>query len=696
MDYIELFKCLHSSGSCDREPIYKAVLLLTIIDMYENNFIEKNEIIYDEMLKNKFIASWEKLLPEEQMAIPSAYLPYWHLYNEDFWHIVPIRGKEDVLSVMRDERIKPSESKILDSVKYAEFDEDLYFLMTLPSSRSELKKTLLESYTKLSRDKIERFVNQVTCTIDYSIEAIKTYKELSRASSQHDCKVISAETRYNRLSDVLTENLKNAVDKQFNNYIQSYRFESSIILDICDSSNVLLDIISDPDQIRNKVQESFACTFVRFLKDLKISLLSEEKADILVEKIESSIEKLSQITMNGNESKFTDEELFDEDELLEEMEEEESKTGGNANSTADSRNNTSDDTDDDKRQRTIKVEKYHPVEYYVENTPKGGVIYDLSGKKLYSDDGLLKVIRGRLYRFNYKPMCLTVKGLEKTDNGWIKGGKLLVPYSSSKLYRRISVDTFIDEIEDFIERDSYVENKINLNGSWYNFDGDELKGYIPESVYQGMIESSDGEIDIKDFNSVTSLSPSRLEALSDVADSPYDYLFMLSILSLFESSEHSLNISLDELACMMIANAWEIFYKNESLCKKDIQIAECISLLIEESKEYMEQELNEESSRDEVFDAIKDYPIAGDLEDTVDDLINSAPYTILKIWSGDKSNYEIVKDSVNLNRSCLYEIHNKPFETSIVINNKWISILAEDNEMLQEYFKAKFIKSYDI
>ena len=38
--------------------------------------------------------------------------------------------------------MKPSEAKLNDSVRCAELDEDLYFLMTLQSGRSSLKRGL--------------------------------------------------------------------------------------------------------------------------------------------------------------------------------------------------------------------------------------------------------------------------------------------------------------------------------------------------------------------------------------------------------------------------------------------------------------------------------------------------------------------------------------------------------------------------
>lgn len=56
------------------------------------------------------------------------------MQNEDFWHLVPYRGKEENLTLLKERQVRPSESKIKECVDYVELDEDLFFLMTLPST----------------------------------------------------------------------------------------------------------------------------------------------------------------------------------------------------------------------------------------------------------------------------------------------------------------------------------------------------------------------------------------------------------------------------------------------------------------------------------------------------------------------------------------------------------------------------------
>ena len=79
---------------------------------------------------------------------------------------------------MRDSNVKPSEAKLNDSVRCAELDEDLYFLMTLQSNRSSLKRVLLETYTQLSEDEIDKLSESMDNAIDYSATALSEYEKI--------------------------------------------------------------------------------------------------------------------------------------------------------------------------------------------------------------------------------------------------------------------------------------------------------------------------------------------------------------------------------------------------------------------------------------------------------------------------------------------------------------------------------------
>lgn len=115
-----------------------------------------------------------------------------------------------------------------------------------------------------------------------------------------------------------------------------------------------------------------------------------------------------------------------------------------------------------------------PLNVSVENTKQGGIVVNKSGHVIYKDEAPLKILNGKIYRFNMKSMCMTVKEIKRVDSEWVKGEKKLVAYSDSELYPKLSNSNFIDDIEDFIEGDKREKNKIKVKGVWYDYYGDVL------------------------------------------------------------------------------------------------------------------------------------------------------------------------------------------------------------------------------
>ena len=116
-----------------------------------------------------------------------------------------------------------------------------------------------------------------------------------------------------------------------------------------------------------------------------------------------------------------------------------------------------------------------PINANVVNSTIGSSVVNNSGEVVYSDNAPLKIIRNKIYRFNRKSMCLTVKEVKRANGEWVKGSKLLVAYSESDLFMVISSSSFIDEIEDFVANETMEHNKIKVKGSWYDYYGDIIK-----------------------------------------------------------------------------------------------------------------------------------------------------------------------------------------------------------------------------
>ena len=115
-----------------------------------------------------------------------------------------------------------------------------------------------------------------------------------------------------------------------------------------------------------------------------------------------------------------------------------------------------------------------PLNVTVKNTDQGGIVINKSGQVIYTDEAPLKVLNDKIYRFNMKSMCMTVKDVKRVEGKWVKGSKMLVAYSESALYPKLSSSNFIDDIEDFVEGSKREENKIKVRGIWYDYYGDVL------------------------------------------------------------------------------------------------------------------------------------------------------------------------------------------------------------------------------
>lgn len=676
MDYVEAFRNLKTNNKYSRKSPHKAVLLLTIINMYETGAISENLIRYDSMLKGTFFEIWKKVLPNEATFFPEAYMPFWCLQSEGFWHIVPIRGKEDILNLMRDTHVKPSESKLRDCVNYAELDEDLYFLMTLQSGRASLKRALLETYTTLSAKTIDRLSASVDNFVDNSEIAIKEYDNFLISSSKESVLRVNktgkdTEERFSALNE----------DIQYILYIEYYKFlkehgnERELFKEIFPSVFELHDKITINNVHQSDIIPSFSFTYENFLADLKIKLMSEEDSSNLIDSINRAIECLHDQESNKTDYSFEEDENITLDRV--------------------DRNDIQEysyDNDENEPKEIIEqnpISKNNSIDFYVENTNTRCSIFNRFGERVYSTTGKFKIFNGKVYRFNYKEMCFTVKDLIRTADGWDKGSKKLVAYSNSDLYPLLDRYNFVDQIEDFVEAEQFQFNRISVDGKWYSFEGDYL--WMNSSSIKSIETEYETKLDSAPRLSANFIPKGNLKDIGEVVESSYDYLWLLAIIEFMGDKQHSSSISFDELGCMMIAIAWKLLETNPSLKDKEQFLVNCIDFLIEESKEYMDKELNWSSSKDKVYESIKDYPMAGAFEDTFDEMLENAPYNILKGWFKENNKQDFVMSSIEYKKDCLYAIYPKKIDPYIEINPNWKKYLFFANIDLMNHFQLRYI-----
>ena len=538
MDYIEAVKNLKTNNKWGRKSPHKAVLMLTVIELYEKNVLMDNEIRYDETLKSAFLNMWNMVLPNEPLFHPDAYLPFWYLQNDNFWHIVPIRGKEDILSLMCDNSIKPSEAKLVDSVKYAELDEDLYFLMTLPSGRSSLKRALLETYSTLTDKQIERLAESRDNAIDYSVTALSEYEKiLSMNTTEKRMESTRVDDKLVSQFQCLNEDVQLALNIVYFTFLKKHRNERGMFKELCPTVYDLFDkIVNNPIKL-GEIAPSFAFVYENFLLDVKVALLSEDGSVELIDKIGEAIEIL-----HGNNSQDKEENLpevapaeiadtsFDDLKVEHVYLDEREKGIETATEVAPEQDNGTESrrgktwTEDEEnlirlyyqqgkdfitiasligrtevaiKSRLAKLglidytygqENDVPAQafqganrqtdesdFVIKNLSDRATILDQDGKPMFITDGKLKYLRNKLYRLNLKRECFTLKGMSFNGSVWIKGTKKIVAYPQTELYQLIiNATDYCDAVEDIVDSPVFEDCKLKYRGVWYTYNGNSI------------------------------------------------------------------------------------------------------------------------------------------------------------------------------------------------------------------------------
>ena len=119
----------------------------------------------------------------------------------------------------------------------------------------------------------------------------------------------------------------------------------------------------------------------------------------------------------------------------------------------------------------------NPDNFQIENGFTKAYILNKRGEKVFSTDGKLKWMEGKLYRLKLQNVCFTIKDMQFNGEVWMKGTKKIVAYAQTELYR-IMDDAYDygDAVEDIVDSSSFEECKLKVNGVWYNYLGDLITG----------------------------------------------------------------------------------------------------------------------------------------------------------------------------------------------------------------------------
>lgn len=444
MDYVEAFQNLRANNKYGRRSPHKAVLMLTVIELYERNVLSANEIVYDDTLKSMFLRIWNKVLPAEPLLHSEAYLPFWNLQCDSFWHIVPVRGKEDVLSLMRDTSIKPSEAKLEECVRYVELDEDLYFLMTLPSGRSSLKRVLLETYTNLNEEQIEGLAESSDNAVDYSVSALSDFEKILSNENKMNMASLEADNNLVQQFQSLNEDIQIVLNLQYYSFLKSHRNEREMFKEVFPTVYDLLDKIINHPINKGDIAPSLVFTLDNFLSDLKISMMSEDGSIELIDKIGDAIDKLRGSVKDIEEAT---EQIIDTKEI--EL------------CTSDSVEEHYDDKDD-----------AFPQDYIIENHTNRCCIIDNRGVQVFSSSGNLIRLNYIFYGISFSDSLVSMTIIQASSKGKFSlGRRIISAHKHSPLYRSLDKQNYLKQFK-AVEYDSDCdEYYIQVDNRWYGSSG---------------------------------------------------------------------------------------------------------------------------------------------------------------------------------------------------------------------------------
>ncbi|MDP8938738.1 MAG: hypothetical protein M3N10_00285 [Actinomycetota bacterium] len=117
------------------------MLLLSVLDLFEQGLIQSNLIELTPDLGDLFTRYWADVMPPDRQG--NLALPFFHLRSDGFWHLVASPGKEGILSPAAQIR---SLSQLRDTIAGARLDDDLYGFLQVPEPRATLRAVLVETY----------------------------------------------------------------------------------------------------------------------------------------------------------------------------------------------------------------------------------------------------------------------------------------------------------------------------------------------------------------------------------------------------------------------------------------------------------------------------------------------------------------------------------------------------------------------
>ncbi len=142
-DYKRDFSNLSVGNAKGKRLPHKAILLISIIKLIENDEIAENRIELGQKIASAFALNWSNYFWDVKQ--PNVWMPFWYLKTEPFWHFEP-NDNEELLQGLLKFGGHPSINQMRHVIKFAYLDDALFEYLQDDESREALKEILEITY----------------------------------------------------------------------------------------------------------------------------------------------------------------------------------------------------------------------------------------------------------------------------------------------------------------------------------------------------------------------------------------------------------------------------------------------------------------------------------------------------------------------------------------------------------------------
>lgn len=137
--YLNKIERLRTAQINGKPAPHKPILLLAVIDLFEQGLITNNRIEPSPQIVESFLKYWHLVSLEK----PRIFLPFFHLKSDGFWHLHAKAGNERLLEMTKQMN---SMAHLASIVAFASLDEDLFLLLHRADAREAIRRKIIEVY----------------------------------------------------------------------------------------------------------------------------------------------------------------------------------------------------------------------------------------------------------------------------------------------------------------------------------------------------------------------------------------------------------------------------------------------------------------------------------------------------------------------------------------------------------------------